>query len=191
MITSNGAALPAWSVRLIGELDVADQRAKELSAGLTTEQLNWQPSQGAWSIGQCLEHLCITNEAYVPAMSETLVGKPVFPVQEIEHGWFARWFIRSFVEPSAQTKYVSAPKKIVPAARVEISVVDRFLHSSDTARELVHRAGDYDVNRIRFQNPLVPLLRFTVGTGLQIVSSHDRRHLLQAERVKQSSGFSR
>jgi len=184
-----GAALPAWSIRLIAELDAADQSAKELVAGLSPEQLNWQPVPGAWSVGQCLEHLCITNEAYLPAISASLAGRPVSAVQEITPGWFARWFIRSYIEPSPQSKRAPAPKKIVPSTRVEASVLDRFLRSNQTARELARYAGDYDVNRIRFRNPLVSVIHFTVGTGFQIVSGHERRHVLQAERVKRSLDF--
>lgn len=185
------AALPAWSVRLTAELDASDKRAYELVSGLGPEQLNWQPGAGAWSVGQCLEHLCITNEVYLPAISSSLAGKPVVAVQDITPGWFGRWFIRSFIEPSPQTKTARAPKKIVPGSRVEPSVLDRFLRSNQVARELVRQARDYDVNRIRFRNPLLPVLRFTVGTGLEIVSGHERRHLLQAERVKRASGFPR
>jgi hypothetical protein len=90
------------------------------------------------------------------------------------------------MEPSPQSKRSPAPKKTVPAAKVEPSVLDRFLRSNQAARELVRQASNYDVNRIRFKNPFVSVIRFTAGTGLEIVSSHERRHLLQAERAKQS-----
>ncbi len=189
MAPATGTALPAWSVRLLAELDAADERANQLVIGLNPEQLNWKPGPGVWSVGQCLEHLCIANEVYLPAISNSLEGKPVSAVQDILPGWFGRWFIRSYIEPSPQSKHGRAPKKIVPGARVELSVLDRFLRSNQAARELVRHARDYDVNRIRFKNPLVPVLRFTVGTGLEIVSRHERRHLLQAERAKRSSGF--
>ncbi len=189
MTPQTGIALPAWSTRLIAELDTSDQQAKELVTGLTPEQLNWQAQPGTWSVGQCLEHLCITNEVYLPAISVSLRDKPVSPVQDITLGWFARWFITSFIEPSPKTKRARAPRKIVPGARVETSVLERFLRSNQAARELIRQAGDYDVNRIRFKNPLLSVLRFTVGTGLQIVSRHEQRHLLQAERVKQAAGF--
>src|SRR5438034_492209 len=46
-----------------------------------------------------------------------------------------------------------------------------------------------NVNRIRFWNPFIPGTRFTVGTGLQIIVGHERRHLLQAERVLHSPSF--
>ena len=176
-------------MRLISELDTADQRAKELAKELTLRQLNWKPSQDAWSVGQCLEHLRVTNEVYLPAITASLKARPLSAVQDITPGWFGRWFIRNYIEPSSESKRARAPKKIAPGTRVDPHILDLFLTSNQAARELVRRASDYDVNRIRFKNPFIPMLRFTVGTGLEIVSGHQRRHLLQAERVKQAADF--
>lgn len=183
------SALPAWSQRLISELEAADQRAERLARGLNREQLNWRPTPGAWSIGQCLQHLLIANEIYLPAISISLDGRQRSQVREVTLGWFSRWFIRNYIAPSSKGTRAQAPKKIQPARNVESSVLDAFLRSNNVARELISRASDYDVNRIRFKNPFIPLLRFTVGTGLEIVSKHQSRHLLQAERVRQSSEF--
>jgi hypothetical protein len=47
------------------------------------------------------------------------------------------------------------------------------------------------VNRIRYRNPFIPLLRFTVGAGLEIIAKHASRHLLQAEGVRQNMSFPR
>ena len=179
----------SWAMRLISELDTADQRAKELAKGLTPLQLNWKPSQDAWSVGQCLEHLRVANEVYLPAITASLTDRPLLAVQEITPGWFGRWFIRNYIEPSSESKRARAPKKIEPGTRIDPHVLDLFLTSNQAARELVRRASNYDVNHIRFRNPFIPVLRFTVGTGLEIVSRHQRRHLLQAERVKQAADF--
>jgi hypothetical protein len=35
----------------------------------------------------------------------------------------------------------------------------------------------------------VALIRFTVGTGLEILTRHENRHLLQAERVRANPAF--
>lgn len=182
-------ALAPWCERLIRELDAADQRVQTLASQLTDEQLNWQALPDTWSIGQCLEHLCLANETYLPAIAPALDSKPSGSVEEIKSGMLSRWFIRNYIEPSPQTRRAPAPKKIVPGARVKPSVLDRFLSSNQAARELIRRASAYDVNRIRFKNPYVPGIRFTVGTGLQIICSHERRHLMQAERVRNSPDF--
>ncbi|HEY6253043.1 MAG TPA: DinB family protein [Candidatus Angelobacter sp.] len=188
MATPRNSPVPAWPERLMAELDACDARAKALVTGLSPEQLNWQSQPGTWSVGQCLEHLCISNEVYLPPISGALKGKPVSPTQEITPGWFGRWFIRSFIEPSAQTKRARAPGKIAPrAAQVEPSILDRFLKSTQGIREIIRQARDRDVNRIRFRNPLISVIYFTVGTGFQILSGHQRRHLLQAERVKEAA----
>jgi hypothetical protein len=110
-------------------------------------------------------------------------------VLDIMPGRFSNWFLRSYIEPSPQTKRASAPKKVVPASRIERSVLDRFLAGNQATREVIRQAAAYDVNRIRFKNPFIPALRFTVGTGLQLICGHERRHLLQAERVKALQAF--
>ena len=182
---------PAWSNRLAFELTGNDQTAQALVAGLNTERLNWQPMAGSWSVGQCLEHLCIMNETYMPAISAALEAKPNSPVEQITPGWFGGWFLRNFVEPSPNGRRASAPSKIRPGAKVDLSVIDRFLADNKSCRELIVRARAKDVNRIRFWNPFVPGLRFTVGTGLEIIVSHEQRHLLQAEQVRDSAEFPR
>jgi hypothetical protein len=189
MTTKPGQASPPWCRRLISELDAADKRATALAKALTLRQLNWSPGPGVWSVGQCLEHLCIANEEYVAAMSPPLNNRQAAVVNDITPGWFGRWFIRRFIEPSSQTRRARAPKKIRPAPQIELSVIDRFLSSNQKGRELVDRASNYDINRIRFTNPFLPLIHFTIGTGLEILTAHQRRHLLQAERVRESLEF--
>ena len=183
--------LPNWPLRLISELDAADRRAECVARGLGSVQLNWQPRPGAWSIGQCLEHLRVGNEILIPVLSAALEGHQKRAVDEITPGWISRWFIRTYIAPNPGGTRAQAPRKIQPDRQVELTVLDGFLRSTEAARALVRRASGYDVNRIRYRNPFVPLLRFTVGTGLEIIAKHAGRHLLQAEGVRQSANFPR
>ena len=143
-----------------------------------------------WSIGQCLEHLCVANEVYLPPLSNALAGQEPAAIEEIRPGWLGRWFIRNYIEPSAATKRAKAPKTIAPGlTRIAPDILERFLRANEEAREFVRRAAPYDVNRIRFKNPFIAALRFSVGTGLEILTRHERRHLLQAERIRALSDF--
>jgi hypothetical protein len=184
--------VPRWPARIISELDHADARATALTKGLSTEQLDWSSRPGEWSIGQCLEHLCLSNEVYVQPIAEALKTPPTGPVDEITPGWFGRWFIRRYIEPMTQKTKARAPRKAAPVVNhVDASILDRFIASNRGIREIVARAERHDVNRVRFKNPYVGVIRFTVGTGIQILARHNHRHLLQAERVKQSPAFPR
>jgi DinB family protein len=175
---------------LVDELHASDRRAGDLARGLSVAQLNWRASPETWSVGQCLQHLLNANDVYLPPMTAALEGRPKSPVAEITPGWFGRWFIAAYIDPeSPSRRRARAPRKIAPAPEVGADVLDRFLKSNDRTRDLVRRAGTYDVNRIRFVNPFVPVIRFTVGTGLEIISRHQRRHLQQAEGIRGASGF--
>jgi len=178
-----------WAMRLIEELETADRRAMAVAQGLDVKQLNWQPRADAWSIGQCLDHLRKGNEVYLPAIAAALEGRPDRVVDEIKLGGFSRWFIRNFIAPNPGGTRAKAPGKVVPRTQVDAGILDAFLRSNQAARELVRRASRYDVNGIRFRNPFLPLLRFTVGTGLEITAKHEGRHLLQAEGVRNAAGF--
>jgi hypothetical protein len=180
---------PAWAQRLISDLAAADRRAECAAKGLSPEQLNWRPRPDAWSEGQCLEHLRIANEVVLLAISIALEGRQRSTVHEIALSRFSRWFIRNYIAPNLGGTRARAPKKIEPAKQVDPAVLEAFLRSNQIARELVARASAYNVNRIRYKNPFIPMLRFTVGAGLEIVTQHQSRHLLQAERVRQALGF--
>ena len=179
-----GSPAPAWLLRLNSQLDAADQRATVVARGLTPLQLNWSRSPAEWSVGQCLEHLAMANEVYLRAMSRSLEGRRAGLVEEIAPGWFGRLFIRTVIEPSPKMRRWRAPKKIRPGAQVPSTVLDRFHATNRAIREFMQRARDYDVNRIRFKNPFIGIIRFTVGTGLEVLWRHERRHLLQAERIR-------
>lgn len=162
-----------------------------LADGLTLEQLNWKPGPGQWSIGQCLEHLAVSNDVYGAAISSALPGAPAGAPDEIRLGWFSRLFIREFAAPSDHPAKRKAPPKIKPAPDVGANILQRFLDTNRATRDLVERAKNIDVNRVRFKNPFVFWIRFTVGTGLEILSKHEQRHLIQAEHVRETVGFPR
>ena len=88
------------------------------------------------------------------------------------------------------TDQIQTVKKVTPGTEGDAQIALRdFVESHSEARRVLASWEQVDFNRVRFQNPFVPVFRFTVGTGLMIINAHDRRHLRQAERVKESEGY--
>ncbi len=176
---------------ILYQLKSSEEAAVKLTAGLSRAQMNWQPNDGrSWSIWQCLDHLARTNRVYCQSMLEAVAHprQHTKATNAITPGWFGRWFVAK-MEPSARTRYKTV-KKVMPGSEGDVQVaMQDFLDSHNEARRVVASWERVDFNRVRFQNPFVPVLRFTVGTGLMIINAHDRRHLRQAERVKESSGY--
>jgi hypothetical protein len=188
---ANSAQPPSHLATILDDLDKSDQAAQRIAGGLSNAQVNWQPNEAAWSIAQCLDHLGRANTMYAASLHEAIkeAGGGKGPQSRpIRLGWFSRFFI-ALLEPPPKRK-LRAPKKIVPASRIGgHEVLQAFLRSQEDLRAVVREGAGLDLNRIRFRNPFIGFLRFTVGAGLMIVTAHDRRHLWQAEMVLKSPGF--
>ena len=186
-MSSPQPSIPSDLQSVVDELGRSEQEAQSLVAGLTDTQLNWCPRNGSsWSMAQCLDHLARVNTAYVAALQAAVQQSDPTKVPRrgpIRPGWFSRFFIRSMDAP-ANRKF-RAPRQTVPPPQIDgARALQSFVDSHEAIRAIVSQSLALDLNRVRFKNPFVRLLPFTVGTGLLIVLAHDRRHLRQAEQVR-------
>ena len=177
--------------QLIAELDRQAEQAQALAAGLSDSALNWQPGSGrSWSVGQCLDHLVIMNRLYVKALHDAVdnnrdqLEPRTVPIQP--SGWFMRWFIGT-EEPPPKFK-LPAPKKLAPPSQLTRAVVDEFRGLQKQIIEFVRDWGTADLSDLQFKNPVAPI-RLKADTALLLMAYHNRRHLWQAERVKEDAGF--
>jgi hypothetical protein len=59
-----------------------------------------------------------------------------------------------------------------------------FIKSQDDVRAFLRENANIDLAGVRFPNPFIPGLRFSLATGFNVITSHERRHLVQAWRVR-------
>lgn len=178
--------LPDDLQSILNELDRTDEEARQLVSSLSDAQLNWRPSPTAWSVVQCLAHLGQMNSVLTAAL-RTAVRQAnrnsAMPRKPIQPGWFGRWFVSQMDAPPRRK--LKTPKQGIPEARKsKEEILKSFIAAHDELRSLIHEARDLDLNRIRFHNPFIGLLRYTVGTALLVIGAHDRRHLWQARQVR-------
>jgi hypothetical protein len=172
-------------------LEASDREARALLADLDEERFNWRPDESSWSVAQCLDHLNVATRVYLGPMRQALEAArsrgssrrgPIHPP------WLERWFVRT-LEPPPKRR-LPAPRKIVPAARkTRDEVGEEWGRVQADLADLLSEAAPFDLNAARFRNPLFPLVRFSVGTGFLVIETHERRHLLQAQKVRSHPGF--
>jgi hypothetical protein len=172
--------------RILDDIAANEASARAVIQGLGQAQLNWQAEPGkTWSILQCIEHLALADGHYTGAMREAL--KRSFPARTgpIRPSALGGVFLKRLEPPVTQA--VRAPKVIVPRAnKTAAEVMAAFLVAHEQIRAVIRDGAALDLNAIRFRNPLLPILRVRVGTGLLIMAAHERRHLWQANRVRQA-----
>ncbi len=187
----SAATLPQTpaDVRAVDEaLDAAERDAQALVAGLDETQGTWRPAPGSWSVAECLDHLATSNRVYVDAMTppaERALAEGRSRRGAIRPDALGRVFIWS-LEPPVRIK-TPAPPKIQPRPSPPLAdAAAAFFASQHAVRSFVHRFADIDLNRVRFPNPFIRGVAFTLATGILVIPAHERRHLWQAWRVRRA-----
>lgn len=175
----------AQQVRVIA----AEVRADYLP--LSPEQRWWRPAPGSWSIGEVFDHLVVTDRLYHPRIRAAIERTRAAGLQATapyRPTFFSRLLL-GMVRPDSPKK-LPAPKPYRPAADpAHAQRIEDFLAQQDALLALMRDAEGWDLNRKRFGNPVIGLLRQSIGDGLAIVVTHQRRHVLQAKRVRGDPAF--
>lgn len=196
-------------LELLREFEASEEEATAVASALTSSQLWWRPEPDRWSVGECLDHLVRTGEAYLEVIDEAiaagwekrLTGRPPF-----RRTLLGRWFARA-LEPPPGLK-LPAPGRIRPRRpggpetagpgseprrsredALTTSPLPRFLALRDRLARRLGDAKGLDIGRIRVRSPFVPLVRVDLESAFRMVAAHERRHLWQARRVKEEEGF--
>jgi hypothetical protein len=194
------ANLPADIRALRDQLDAAERDAEALVDGLSEKQGVARVGEGTWCVSECLDHLLTANRLYLEAMGPAaeegrvrgrLRRGPAKP------GLLGGWFVAVLEPPPKRWARMKAPPKIGP--RTAPPLVETFaalVATQADVRELLRANADLDLAGIRFPNPFFRGIRFSLATGLHVISAHERRHLLQAWGVRRAleaaaAGFAR
>lgn len=176
--------------KLRQELDAAEADAAALVQGLDAAAGAWRREPGSWSIAECLDHLATANRVYLRVMQPAadrarergrLRRGPARP------GVLGRLFV-SWMEPPVRPRLRgTSPRLIRPREQppLEDAYAD-FLQQQEQVRAFIEKYADLDLAGVTFPNPFVGGLRWSLATGLHVITSHERRHLWQAWNVRRA-----
>lgn len=175
---------------VLDQLMAADRDAEALVAGLSEELGTRRLTPTSWSIAECLDHLATANRVYVASMQEPAEharSRGLLRARPAKPGVFGGLFVATLEPPPRWWSRLQAPRKIRPRPSPPLAdSFAAFMASQVDARDFFTVNADLDLASIRFPNPFVPGIRFSLATGLHVIAAHDRRHLLQAWRVRRA-----
>ena len=176
---------------LIAGAQEISAEAKSTFGSLSPTQINWKPSAESWSVGQCIDHLLVSNRPYGEIIDQVVQGKyeqtflhrlPVLP------GMFGRLLIKS-LDPETKRK-MKAPAVFAPAvSTIDGKIVETFLSTQQQLIERMKSTRGLDLAKIIITSPALGIVTYSLLDALRIIVVHEQRHFGQAKRVTAMSGF--
>jgi hypothetical protein len=183
--------VPADIRSLEDGLNAADLDALALFDGLTPSTGAWRASPSSWSVAECLDHLATANRVYLAAMrpaAERALARGRLRRGPAVPGFLGAWFVRSLEPPVKPRFKQKAHRTITPRPAPPLADAMRaFLASQDDVRAFLRTYAEIDLAGVRFRNPFIGWIRWSLATGLHVIVAHDRRHLWQAWRTRRAA----
>jgi hypothetical protein len=176
--------------KLLDENTANIEKAKSLTAGLSAAQMNWRPQPGKWSIAQNLAHLNF-GYPYFDTIASSIAGaraKGIVGNGPFRYGWLSNWIVKS-QEPPPKRKFKAAKAYTASPDVDAAKAVADYLRMAARLTELIQEADGLDLARAK--TPFGPLkwIKIPLGARLAHLTTHDRRHLWQAEQVRNDPNF--
>jgi hypothetical protein len=174
----------AQLIALSEKLRLNAKRAESLVSRAGEAGLAVRSRSGSWSAAECLVHLTISTEVYFPAWPSALADARARGL--IESGErpfrmdFAGAILNWSLKPSTRIR-TSTPAILRPA--ISGDVLAGFLRSQDRLLEVLAESSGLALDRIKIASPVNARVRYSVWSSFRIMDTHQRRHLLQAERA--------
>jgi hypothetical protein len=177
--------------RTISELEKISDDVKKSFGNLSAKQINFKSSAKSWSIGQCFEHLIITNNLYFPAIQKVIDGNHrnnIFSKIPFTTGLVGA-LMRNSLKPE-QVRKMKTFKMFEPSmSDVSISILNDFAENNRKLIEMMEACKGLEIHKIKIPEPLNVALNLRLDDAFEILIIHEKRHFNQASRVLQFGDF--
>ena len=167
------------------ELNAAADRARALVDTTPARLFTVRPSLTQWSASECLAHLSISTELFLPVLRKSIDEaharglKAKTPPKMDILGRILRWFL----EPPVRTRVKTTPAFVPKSARAKSESLAEFNGLQRELVTLLHASQDVPLQKMKIVSPFDRRVRYNVLSAFFIITAHQRRHLWQAEQA--------
>lgn len=156
--------------------------------GLDEITLNTPESAGKWSMLQCLKHMSIAVEVYntntLDALDSASEGSAA---SDYKSHWKGDMFVKMIApkENGEVKNNMKTMKSMNPENSLDAQeTVKEFFAQHEEYLRLIERSRNYDLNRVKVNTALGPLVKLRLGDAYRFIIGHAYRHLIQLKRIK-------
>lgn len=147
---------------------------------LSEESLNWKTNKESWSILECLEHLNLYGDFYIPEITKRMQQSKTIPRENFKSGFLGNYFAEMMLPKNPIKKIKTFKDKNPAGSKLDSSTIDRFLTQQEQILVLLDKAKHVDLSKIKTAISISKLIKLKLGDTFRVVIYHNDRHIAQA-----------
>jgi hypothetical protein len=150
---------------------------------LTTEELNAREAEGRWSVLECIEHLNLYGDFYIPEIESRILKQHPSPAAKVFHsGLIGNYFANLMqIRDGKITKMATPANKNPLGSRLSVTTLDRFLKQQERLKTLLEESRSIDLTKTKSAISLTRWIKLRLGDTFRFFIYHIERHVQQAE----------
>lgn len=150
---------------------------------LSEAELNWKENAEKWSILECLEHLNLYGDFYIPEINKAIQNSQTSKRSQFKSGVLGNYFAESMLPKEGMKKMKTFKDKNPANSTLTNSVIDRFLDQQASILKLLDAAQKVDLQKTKTAVSISKLIRLRLGDTFRFIINHNKRHFVQIEKI--------
>lgn len=146
--------------------------------------LTWKENKTSWSILECLEHLNLYGNFYLPQMENKIKNSTTKTDLEFKSGILGNYFSKSMLPKEKLNKMKTFKDKNPLNANLSKTVIDKFINQQIKLLDLLNQSRNVSLNKVKNQISISSFIKLKLGDTFQFFINHIIRHLKQIDRIQ-------
>lgn len=146
--------------------------------------LTWKENKISWSILECLEHLNLYGDFYLPQIENKIKNLTTKTDLEFNSGILGNYFAKSMFPKKKLNKMKTFKDKNPLNANLDKTVIDKFINQQSKLLDLLDQSRNVSLNKVKIEISISSLIKLKLGDTFQFFINHIIRHLNQIDRIQ-------
>lgn len=150
--------------------------------------LSWRDNPTSWSMLECLEHLNLYGDFYLPQIENKINHSKTTSDDTFKSGWLGKYFADSMLPKNKLNKMKTFKDKNPIHAELDKKVIERFILQQMQLLDLLNKSRTISLNKVKISTSISSLIKLKLGDTFQFFINHILRHMKQIEKIEITRG---
>jgi hypothetical protein len=145
--------------------------------------LNWKAHNESWSILECIEHLNLYGNFYIPAIQRAITNNQTLPDEIFKSGILGNYFAKSMLPKEKLNKMKTFKDKNPINSNLDKRVIDNFLAQEIQLIHLLEQSKKINLTKTKTNISISKWIKLRLGDTFRFVTNHNIRHFKQIDKI--------
>ncbi len=146
--------------------------------------LTWKENPNSWCILECLEHLNLYGDFYLPQIENSIKDAKSKNEIEFRSGFLGNYFAKSMLPKEKLNKMKTFKDKNPLNTNPDRTVIEKFINQQVKLIDLLNLSRNISLNKVKISTSISNFIKLRLGDTFQFIINHNIRHLEQIRRIQ-------